>query len=246
MIGSYFFLPLPNAAGQTLPILAPGWTLNYEMLFYALFAAAMVLPRRLGIPALLGVLALIAIAGAVARPSSAILAFWSNSIVLEFGFGILIALGCGALARIGRAAGVALLMAGFVGYAALHFVRLPADLPRFVLNGLPAALIVAGGVICDLRGRSLAIAPLILLGDASYSLYLSHMFSVRGVRMAWNLLHLPPVAPLFWIAAFVVAVLLASAVAFSFELPLHRAMSRRLAGDRRFRASARGGACEPV
>jgi len=232
LFGSYFFLPVPNAVGEAQPILAVGWTLNYEMMFYTLFALAMFLPRRLGAPILLGLLALLAIVGAVIRPGSVMLAFWTNSIILEFGFGIAIALICPWLARASRQTGVALMAAGFAFFVAMHFGPDTAQMPRFVINGIPAAVIVVGGVICDLRHRSIAIAPLILLGDASYSLYLSHMFSVRGVRIAWNILHLPPVAPLFCLAAFVVAVIVGLALALSFELPLHRFARRRLSGIR--------------
>lgn len=232
LFGSYFFLPVPNAIGQAQPILAVGWTLNYEMMFYTLFTLAMFLPRRLGAPILLGLLALLGIVGAVARPGSVMLAFWTNSIILEFGFGIAIALICPWLARASRQTGVALMAAGFAFFVAMHFGPDTTQMPRFVINGIPAAVIVLGGVICDLRQRSIAIAPLILLGDASYSLYLSHMFSVRGVRMLWNLLHLPPLVPLFCLAAFVVAVIVGLVLAMGIELPLHRFARRRLSGIR--------------
>lgn len=228
LLGSYFFLPMPNAAGQGLPILAVGWTLNFEMMFYALFVAAMFLPRRLGVPALLGALALLAVIGAMSQPSSVMLAFWTNSIILEFGFGILIALICPWLARTGQRVGIALMTAGFAFFVAMHFSSASGLPPRFIIDGLPAAVIVMGGVICDLRRRSIAIAPLILLGDASYSLYLSHMFAVRGTRVFWNMLHLPPIVPLFCFAAFAMAVMAGIALALSFELPLHRVARRRL------------------
>jgi exopolysaccharide production protein ExoZ len=46
-ISSYLFLP--NRGPGTMevwPLLVPGWTLNYEMFFYAVFILALALPAR--------------------------------------------------------------------------------------------------------------------------------------------------------------------------------------------------------
>ena len=43
-VASYLFIPVLNpASGLDLPLLAPGWTLSYEMYFYLIFA--LLLPR---------------------------------------------------------------------------------------------------------------------------------------------------------------------------------------------------------
>jgi exopolysaccharide production protein ExoZ len=38
---SYLFLPTRNSDGNVFPLLGVGWTLNFEMLFYLLFALAL-------------------------------------------------------------------------------------------------------------------------------------------------------------------------------------------------------------
>src|SRR5260370_21484140 len=43
---SYAFIPYPNRAGEAYPLYGVGWTLNYEMFFYVLFASAIVLRRE--------------------------------------------------------------------------------------------------------------------------------------------------------------------------------------------------------
>jgi exopolysaccharide production protein ExoZ len=45
---SYGFIawPHPRSAHRFWPLVIPGWTLNYEMLFYAIVAIALFLPRR--------------------------------------------------------------------------------------------------------------------------------------------------------------------------------------------------------
>ena len=57
LAASYLFWPMARADGAVQPLYSLGWTLNYEMAFYALFALVLPLGRR---GAVLGVLALLA------------------------------------------------------------------------------------------------------------------------------------------------------------------------------------------
>src|SRR5437762_11735018 len=47
---SDLFWPYPRVDGYAFPVHLLGWTMNYEMFFYAVFAAAILLPRRAAIP----------------------------------------------------------------------------------------------------------------------------------------------------------------------------------------------------
>jgi len=49
IVGSYLFLPIAPPDWNATPVVGVGWTLNYEMFFYAVFAGALLLPRRLGL-----------------------------------------------------------------------------------------------------------------------------------------------------------------------------------------------------
>lgn len=226
ILGSYFFIPVANAAGDPLPILALGWTLNYEMFFYLLFACAMVLPRRAAIVTLLLVLALVAAIGAIVRPDNVVLKFWTDSIILEFAFGILIGVAKSRLRTTAPFVGALLLLAGAALFVANHFHGVA--LPRFLLSGVPAALIVTGAVILDLAGKPVAPRALVILGGASYSLYLSHMYVVRVVRIAWNQIGLGPSPILFCTLVVVLACGAALMLAYLIELPSHRWLRSRL------------------
>ena len=60
---SYLFLPYPSPIDGALnPILVPGWTLNYEMLFYVLFLMVFLFQQRLR-PLILAVASWLLIAG---------------------------------------------------------------------------------------------------------------------------------------------------------------------------------------
>src|SRR5450432_1900019 len=86
---SLFFIPFVKESGRMAPILFLGWTLEYEMFFYLVFAAALAInKKRDGWLAIL-MLSVVAIAGRLAHPSSTFLSFYSNPIIMEFALGIL-------------------------------------------------------------------------------------------------------------------------------------------------------------
>ena len=50
VVASYLFIPWPRLDGIMQPLVGQGWTLNYEMFFYAIFAMAVSAPRRSRLP----------------------------------------------------------------------------------------------------------------------------------------------------------------------------------------------------
>lgn len=91
LLGSYFFVPFMNYQGDVAPIYGVGWTLNFEMFFYVLFAVCLLFPRRIGL-AVLAVLLLVAVAfGRIIRPDTAPLIIWTDPIIAEFLFGAAVA-----------------------------------------------------------------------------------------------------------------------------------------------------------
>src|SRR5437879_5886537 len=209
-----------------------GWTLNYEMLFYVLFATAIMLPLRQASAALLATLTALVIVGLLAAPLPEPFAFWTNPIPLEFGFGIIVGIVCvsgirlGTLARVGLAA---------TGLAALVLVAAYPkgswELPRLVIYGLPAALIVAAAASRGARRDGLLARWGVAAGDASFALYLLHPFVIRTTLVVfWQTGLLVDLGP----SAFVVVALTASlGVSVGsyhyFEKPLTR-YTRRLLG----------------
>lgn len=186
LLATYFFVPWPNADGAIQPLLSVGWTLNYEMLFYALFAASMLLPLRAGMTVLISAFAALVIAGWT-LPLEGPVEAWTRPIILEFLFGIAIA----ALYRKGvslsRGARLALVAAGVGLLIAGEASGLRGEVDRFLLWGMPAALIAAGFILGSDFPATRFNAAIKLGGDASYSLYLSHLFTLRAIGLAWPL-----------------------------------------------------------
>jgi peptidoglycan/LPS O-acetylase OafA/YrhL len=94
VVTSYLFIPDVRGNGEVRPILATGWTLNYEMFFYAIFACALTLPLRRGLLWVVGFFIFLSVAGFMAALPGAALPFWTDSIILEFVLGILVGLLC--------------------------------------------------------------------------------------------------------------------------------------------------------
>lgn len=228
ILASYLFWPLPDAVGAIQPVYSLGWTLNYEMLFYALFGAALLLPARLVVPATaLALFGLVATQAMIPLPLP--FGFWAQPIVLEFAGGMAIALlrnrGLrleGRLRWLMVAAGVAILVAA----AGSDWAHTPWG--SLAYRG-PAALLLVTAAACG-RGQSAPSAlvrQLARLGDASYALYLIHPFAMRAVRQIF--LHLAPGATTaFIIAALAAAVLGAMAVYRWFEKPMTKLLRRLL------------------
>ena len=88
---SLLFIPHWNLGfpSEIWPYLVPGWTLNYEMFFYFIFAVGLAFRKIEGIVSA-GILLLVLI-GAVYCPSGAIASTYTSPMLLEFLFGIWIA-----------------------------------------------------------------------------------------------------------------------------------------------------------
>ena len=175
ILGSYLFIPVVHNGWQSEPILGVGWTLNHEMFFYACFAVAIMLPRRLAVLALSVALFAFTNAGSYfGFMMHAPLSVWAASFVCEFCFGMWIAAAYREGVRIPVVASVAV---SAVGLALMIYTHIEAFtvISRVMGWGGGAALVVAGIVLADTtRKVPRVFRPLIILGEASFALYLIH------------------------------------------------------------------------
>jgi peptidoglycan/LPS O-acetylase OafA/YrhL len=183
---SFAFIPWPRPDGEMQPALGLGWTLNYEMFFYLLFAVSLALPRRRALAGLLACLLLIAAAGARFHPANPQLAFWSSPLILEFGAGLALAWLRGRL----RLPPALQLLAVAAALLWLHAHAGVPESTRVTAWGPAAVLLVAAaalGAAPQAPGR--AGQMIILLGEASYALYLTHPFIMRLLSISFHKFH---------------------------------------------------------
>ncbi|WP_244539653.1 acyltransferase [Methylobacterium sp. 174MFSha1.1] len=224
IVASYLFWPMARADGAVQPLYSLGWTLNYEMAFYVVFALALPLGRRRSVLAVLALLVGLVVLGQAAGPLPVAPAFWSDSIVLEFACGAALAL---ARQEGWRLPGPARLALALAGLALLALAGEDPALPRCLAWGGPATLLVAAAALgpagtAGAGSRPFVLRPFVLLGDASYALYLAHPFVVRGVRVVAETVGLAgPLGP----ATLAVLMLVLASLA---ALLLHRIVERPL------------------
>lgn len=241
---SFLFFPFDTAGlnnGFAFPVLDLGWTLNYEMFFYLLFALFIGWSRERCVMAVCAVLTAFVILGAFIDPSIVPLHFWSRPIVLEFGAGMVVALllrrGALAFPPAVRIALVAASLAWLVIDPMSRSVPglVPNDFGRVIGWGVPSALTLVAAISGPVPLSGSFGRAAVRVGDASYALYLTHPFVVRAGIM---FLRKVPVGPAIGPVAFIVVMVVASVVAaiavhLLFERPVTDWLVERL---RRLRA----------
>ena len=168
---SLIFVPSFNEAGVLQPILGVGWTLNYEVFFYLVFATAIVIKKDRILAVCTVLVGGSYVVGALLPHGSVLRAFLFNSVILEFLLGAAIASAYMKGILVARHA-YTCLAAGLVVLAI--FVSVPADEGfRLLTRGVPAALLFAFVLLSESKIRW--PRAIMLLGDASYSIYLVHV-----------------------------------------------------------------------
>lgn len=170
---SLLFIPSHNSIGEPVPVIYTGWTLNYEMFFYVMFAAVLCLTREHIFPIIAAIFISLSLFSLTSH-SSLPLEVYTNPMLLEFVAGAAIAL----IYTSGKAASWTLallcLLAGL-----LLIPMLASHSPhRFIHYGIPAALVVFGALALEKEGKWPRLHILHAIGDSSYSLYLTHAFTL--------------------------------------------------------------------
>ena len=229
LVASFLFWPYPRIDGFAFPVHLLGWTLNFEMFFYAVFAGAIMLPRRAAVALVCAAFTVLVVLGrSVTLPLPFL--FWASPIILEFCFGMLIGLAYREGLRLTPAAAWGLGIAVCLGFAAMHDPPTAWGEWRVWYWGLPSAALVASCALSVSTWQQGSAGRFFgLLGDASYSLYLVHPLVFPLVR--WTVGRWFDFSAMPWIYAgvvFLAAIAASVACYLLFERPLTRALQRRL------------------
>jgi exopolysaccharide production protein ExoZ len=222
LLQSLFYLPHPQGRP---PLIFVAWTLVYELAFYLLYWLALRFGTRAAPPACIALLLVLALVHLPGLPGP-----WP--LLLEFAFGVgiyllveryrLTAKMPGPVGLLVALTGLALflILPWMTGYDPGHY----QSVARVLCWGLPAAIIILGLIVAEHGGFAIRSKPVLLLGAASYAIYLLHPV------MVGQLLQLPAnPPPLSW-AIGLLAVAITVGVSTAFHLWIEAPMLRWLRG----------------
>jgi exopolysaccharide production protein ExoZ len=218
---SLLFLP-----SEKFPILGVGWTLNFEMYFYVVFAVALWINRRLA--PLIVTAFLIAVFYSDGTVCTLFIChYYSHDYIHYFLAGVAlfyIWMFGSVLARGWPVASICVL--GLLYFFGSQFIR-----PLWPDWLLPyywwfPPFVVACALFLESSGAPITWKPAVLLGDASYSLYLTHTIFYSVERRFLQDWHFP--TPKESIALMLFEVVTATAIGIAVHLYVEKPLLRRI------------------
>lgn len=227
---SLAFIPFYNPASHGLhPLYKLGWTLNYEMFFYVSFALLAVLDARRRVVVLTLAYLGLTLVGLVLQPQSPIPAFYTSYMPLAFVAGAWLGIAHieGRLAQMSKSMLLPLAAIGIAGLMEGFWIDRGIVEDSTAFLGLLAFACAAVALFVGLERHLPRFKLLEQLGDASYSIYLVHIFAVAAV--AGVLLRLLEPGNGFVVAAAIaVAIVCGLAVGWALYMLVEKPLMRRL------------------
>jgi exopolysaccharide production protein ExoZ len=229
LLKSLFFIPYRKESGQIFPMLFVGWTLNYEMLFYAVTAVSLVVMRRHRLLLTSALLVAIFCTAKASGSHGVFAAFYTNQRMFEFPLGFLAyqlwKFGVGI--KLPLAGCVAVAAYGWMAYINWHDL---SDAP-LLYYGLPAFVLITSTLNLEpAMGSGPLTRAAIFIGNASYAIYLSHPYCVEAARklLPDAIGGFDATAPLGVVLTMIVATAMGAALYRFVDWPLHRHTRRLL------------------
>ena len=205
-----------------------GWTLSYEFFFYLLFAFALSLTSKFKffLPVIL-IITLVSI-GNFNLSNTTIFSFITNPLLLEFSFGILIYY-LFKNYHLNTIIGLGLTTISIILFLLVNIFT--PDYSRVIIYGIPAMLFFTGMVALEPLFKKASENKIALLfemiGNSSYSLYLSHPFALVITSIILSKLDLDKFGYLF-VILLVVSSIIAGQLCYLFiEKQLAKVLKKR-------------------
>lgn len=171
LLKSMLFIPYRDLNGDFLPTLPVGWTLNLEMFFYGLIAVTLPFFHRNAVIVVGIILILLNVLYFFVGSSHDLLVFYAQFYTLYFACGIALYYVWQWMIRFPLARNASLLVPiAFVTGLLFILVNLLGS-TSFLL----CVLVVLVALLLSSAGKDCVYPPALLLGDASYAIYLVHI-----------------------------------------------------------------------
>lgn len=180
-IKSLLFIPSDEPKA---PLLLLGWTLNYEAFFYVVFACTFFLKNEWRTVTQVLTLSALVVIGQLLPEQGYLTRFYASPSLIGFMMGLLLAQSYrhGLIERI-RGPWMGMLVAAVVALATAYYIlpwNSPDSAPLHVhlILSLLSTLFVAGFLAVEKNGYLPSLPAAKFMGDASYSIYLFHLFPI--------------------------------------------------------------------
>jgi exopolysaccharide production protein ExoZ len=200
VLNTYLIVPLSDFGVYSAPTLIVGWSLAFEILFYTLVAICIKMTAQKRHVFLLLLLLIASASGILIRFPVGILSILFNPIMIEFALGVVVFMLYEKyrVKPIAPRIGGLLLILGAIFLLSTIFINPNLDarfevlvsgetgFQRSAIWGAPWALVVTGMLLREAAHpiRSSLSRFMSLMGDASYAIYLVHLFVCMYVERA--------------------------------------------------------------
>lgn len=225
VIASFLFIPWADTRGVVAPVLRVGWTLNFEMYFYLVFGVLLLAPRPTRWLTAWTFCAVLI--GAISHPSNPLGQMLTSSLLLEFLMGIYVGMGFLKGLKLPPRVAAPLAVVAFVAIIAFDASGFRSI--RAAEFGIPAALLVTAAVSLETtKTISFKAAGPFLLGEWSYSIYLTHVLTLAACGTLVGASHLAKLLPgtIIFLGEIVVTLGVGMLAYLFFERPIHRFLNR--------------------
>jgi exopolysaccharide production protein ExoZ len=179
LLKSLLFIPFAKSSGIMEPVLFLGWTLNYEMFFYVVVGCCLLVSRRYAWLLSCAVLTAIVIACRLFGTGD-VTWFYSRGLVFEFVAGIACYFLSSRMPWLStihvRLALVAAIVTSLFGMIYIQATSVQLPMPSSLAMGVLAFVMVLSATALSKTGWDIRIRAVVMLGDASYLLYLVHPY----------------------------------------------------------------------
>lgn len=206
ILSSFSLLPIQ---GKVM-LLEVGWTLRYEFFFYFIFAISIFLFRKNTVYCLIIIVATSMVS--LFNLNNFYVQYFTNPIILEFSFGIA---SYYLFRKITKKIGSALLITGVMLLALFGLTEYGLQ-NRVVFYGLPMLFVFLGMLSFEdsiKKSEELTSRFFSYLGDASYSLYISHTLAIGAVAKVLSLFN-NGIAPYMFVPLAIILSLLTGIVCY--------------------------------
>ena len=188
LLRTLLFIPYKNINGDLQPLLGVGWTLNIEMYFYAIFSMMLYFGKTLA-PLFSGVTVFVVwlIGKSLGETGSSWLTLYSSNYALYFAGGIIVYYIWKALEKIPDIlfrrwvfAAIASISASTYIFSNVFYAKTALHAPLAILSA--PCLVVLSALLTHSIGFGLKNKLVLLLGAASYPLYLEHTIVLEILR----------------------------------------------------------------